>query len=60
MVKPTVLLDYSVHELAAKKLMKEIHDLLLKKQYTEAATKTDEAIVELRMMRTAIKSHSDA
>lgn len=51
-----VLLDHSVHELAAKKLMKEVHDLLLKHKYLEAATKTDEAIVELRMMRTAIKS----
>lgn len=59
MVKTTVLLDYSVHELAAKKLMKEIHDLLLKKQFVEAASKTDDAIVELRMMRIAIKSHTD-
>lgn len=60
MVKTTVLLDYSVHELAAKKIMKEVHDLLLKHHYVEAASKADEAIVELRMMRVAIKSHIDA
>jgi len=60
MVKTTVLLDYSVHELAAKKIMKEVHDLLLKHKYVEAASKTNEAIVELRMMRVAIKSHIDA
>ena len=56
-MKTTVLLDHAVHELAAKKLMKEIHDLLLKKRFIDAATKTDEAIVELRMLRSAIKSN---
>jgi len=60
MVKTTVLLDYSVHELAAKKIMKEVRDLLLNHKYVEAASKTNEAIVELRMMRVAIKSHIDA
>lgn len=58
-MKTTVLLDYSVHGLAADKLMKEIHDLLLKKDYKLAASKVDETIVELRMMRAAIKSHTN-
>ena len=57
MVKTTVLLDYSVHELAAKQLMKDIHDLLLKHRYIDASSKIDETIVELRMMRAAVKSH---
>lgn len=59
-MKTTDLLDYSAYELSTKKLLKEVHDLLLKHQYAQAATKTDEAIVELRLMRTAIKSHIDA
>ena len=57
MVKTTVLLDYAVHELAAKKLMAEVHSLLLKHKYIEAAGKIDETVVELRMMRAAVKSH---
>lgn len=60
MVKTTVLLDYAVHELAAKKLMKEVHDLLLKHKYMEASGKINDVIVELRMMRVAVKSHLDA
>lgn len=57
MVKITGLLDHSVHELELKKLLKEVHDLLLKQRYVEAASRADEAIVELRLLRTAIKSH---
>lgn len=57
MVKITGLLDYSIHDLELRKLMKDIHDLLLKKEYLEAATRADEAIVELRLLRTAIRSH---
>lgn len=57
MVKITGLLDYSIHDLELRKLMKDIHDLLLKKEYLKAATRADEAIVELRLLRTAIRSH---
>ena len=47
--------DYSQFELQTKKLMKEAIDLVLKNQRNEAAEKLDAALVELRLMRTAIK-----
>ena len=57
MVKITGLLDYSIHELEVKRLLKEVHDLLLKKEFATAAAQADKAVVELRLLRTAIKSH---
>jgi predicted chitinase len=50
-------LDYSAHELQAKALLKKIHELLLKKEYRAAAGLIDNTIVELRLMRVAVKSH---
>jgi len=47
--------DYSQFELQAKKLMKEATDLVLKNQRNEAVEKLDAALVELRLMRTALK-----
>jgi hypothetical protein len=47
--------DYSQFELQAKKLMKEAIDLVLKNQRNEAVEKLDAALVELRLMRTALK-----
>lgn len=57
MVKLDSTLDYATHELKAKKLLKEIHVHLLEKELVAAASTIDLAIVELRLMRTAIKSH---
>lgn len=57
MVKLDNTLDYATHELKAKKLLKEIHTYLLNKELVAAASTIDLAIVELRLMRTAIKSH---
>lgn len=50
-------LDYASHELEAKRLLKETHNLLLNKEYVAAASTIDATIVELRLMRTAVKSH---
>jgi hypothetical protein len=47
--------DYSQFELQTKKLMKEAIDLVLKNQRNEAVEKLDAALVELRLMRTALK-----
>lgn len=50
-------LDYSPYYLDAKTKLKEVHDLLNKQRYIDAASLLDEVVVELRMMRAAIKSH---
>jgi hypothetical protein len=50
-------LDYSAHELQAKHLLKQAHALLLKGEFLLAASTIDVAIVELRLMRNAVKSH---
>lgn len=50
-------LDYSAHELRVRRLLKEIHVHLLEQNYMTAAGVIDAAIVELRLMRTAVKSH---
>jgi len=47
--------DYSGFELEARKFLKEASDLLRDNQKGEAAEKLDAALVELRLMRTAIK-----
>jgi hypothetical protein len=50
-------LDYAPHYLEAKKKLQETHELLLKNRFIEAAAKIDDIVVELRMMRAAVKSH---
>lgn len=50
-------LDYAGHYLEAKKNMLETYNLLNKRQFTEAATLIDQTIVELRLMRQAVKTH---
>jgi hypothetical protein len=57
MVKITDQLDYTPHELEAKRLLKEVHQLLLLNDFVAAVDGLDRAMVELRLMRTAIKSH---
>ena len=52
-----VKLDYSCHELEAKKHLKEVHKLVLVNKFAEAAEVVDHAIVELRMMKAALNSH---
>lgn len=53
-------LDYSPHYLEAKSKLGDIYALLNKKEFVAAATLIDEAIVELRMMRAAVKTHMDS
>lgn len=50
-------LDYAPHYLEAKKKLHEAHDLLLKNKFLDAAGIIDEIVVELRLMRAAVKSH---
>lgn len=57
MVKITDQLDYAPHELEAKRLMKEAHQLLLVNDFVAAVATLDQAMAELRLMRTAVKSH---
>ena len=56
MAKLDSTVDYATHELQAKKLLKEIHLHLLQKEFVAAASTIDLAIVELRLMRTAVRS----
>ena len=51
--------DYAPHYLETKKKLQEAHELLLKNKFKEAATTIDQIIVELRLMRTAVKSHAE-
>jgi len=50
-------LDYAGHYLEVKKDLTKAHDLLNKKQFREAASLIDGMIVELRLMRQAVKTH---
>ena len=50
-------IDFAPYYLDALNKLKEAHALLKKNEFEEAATKLDEAMVELRMMRIAVKSH---
>ena len=49
-------LDYAAHELKIKRLMKELHEYLLRNDFVSAASTIDHAIVELRLMRAAVKN----
>ena len=57
MEKTTEKLNFAEHQLEAKHKLKEVHDLLLKNRYGEAAGKIDFVIAELRMLKAAINSH---
>jgi hypothetical protein len=57
MMKLDTSVDYAAYELSVKKLLKEIHVHLLEKDLVAAASTIDQAIVELRLMRGAVKSH---
>lgn len=50
-------LDYAPYYLETKKKLTEVHELLLKNKFIEATGLIDEIVVELRMMRAAVKSH---
>ena len=56
-VKIDTSLNYTAHELKVKELLKEIHICLLGHDYVAAASTIEQAIVELRLMRAAVKSH---
>jgi hypothetical protein len=56
-MKIDTALNYTAHELKVKELLKEIHEHLLRNNYVSAASTIDQAIVELRLMRAAVKSH---
>jgi len=50
-------LDYAPYELEAKKLLREISELLRLNKYKQAATTIDDVVVELRMMKAAVNSN---
>lgn len=56
MVNVDSAVDHAAHELQVKRLLKETHNLLLKGDWKAAASTIDMTIVELRLMRTAVKS----
>lgn len=57
MGKAMDIVDYAPHYLETKKKLQEAHELLIKNKFKEAATIIDQIIVEMRLMRTAVKSH---
>ena len=48
-------LDYSPFQVSASQKMKEAHEQLLKNNRQQAVEKVEEAIANLRLMKTAIK-----
>ena len=56
-MKIDTTLNYTTYELKVKGLLKEIHEHLLRNDHVSAASTIDQAIVELRIMRAAVKSH---
>lgn len=50
-------LDYSPYFLDVEKALAEIYGLLKKNQYKEALELIDQATVDLRLFRTAVKTH---
>lgn len=52
-------LDYTPYYLEAKRQLAQVHDLLNKHRYVESLVAIDEIVVELRMMRAAVKSRLD-
>lgn len=51
------LVDFAPHKLEADKLLREAHLLCVEHSYEEAVKKVDAAIVELRLMRAALKNY---
>jgi hypothetical protein len=56
-MKIDTTLNYTTYELKVKGLLKEIHVHLIENDYVAAASTIEQAIVELRLMRAAVKSH---
>lgn len=56
-MKIDTALNYTTYELKVRGLLKEIHEHLLRNDHVSAASTIDQAIVELRLMRAAVKSH---
>lgn len=52
-------LDYTPYYLEAKRKLDQLHNMLNRNRYVEAATVIDDIVVELRMMRAAIKSRTE-
>lgn len=50
-------LDYAPHYLAAKKKLLDTYNMLNKNEHAEAVPVIDEIIAELRLMRSAVKTH---
>ena len=50
-------LDFAGHYIESKKKLENIYRLLNKREFASAATLIDETIVELRLMRNAVKTH---
>jgi len=50
--------DYSTFQLEAVAKIREAHYLLVENQHKEALDKIDEALANLRLMRTAVKSYA--
>lgn len=50
--------DYATFQLEANKKLREAHYLLVENQHKEALDKIDEALANLRLMRTAVKSYA--
>lgn len=51
------VLDYSGHYIEARKNLVQIQELLNKHQFKDAAGLIDRTIVELRLMRQAVKTY---
>lgn len=49
-------LDYTPYYIDAKRKLDQVHIMLNKHRYLDAANLIDEIVVELRMMRAAVKS----
>ncbi len=52
-------MDYAGHDIKVRQLLTEVYDLVLEKKFIDAASTIDLAIVELRLMRNAVKSHAE-
>ena len=49
--------DYANHDIKVKQLLTDVYDLILDRNFVDAASKIDLAIVELRLMRNAVKTY---
>lgn len=53
------MIDYSEPYLAAKKLLQDVHDSMLEQDYDDAISAAQSALVEVRMIYTAILDARD-